>query len=102
MENDLKIFIVIRLQQEIILYGEIFSPTRLLFQYTKALSKSYKLKASIAPNELLIKTKLKGDTVMDLKNFYRHIKMYINICLNAVNRPQEDLLLEYQYIKIHS
>ena len=52
--------------------------------------------------ELLIKTKLKGENVMDLNNFYIHIKMYINICLNAVNRPQEDLLLEYQYIKIHS
>ena len=50
MENDLKIFIVIRLQQEIILYGENFSPTRIIFQYTKASSKSYKLKASIAPN----------------------------------------------------
>ena len=45
--------------------------------------------------ELLIKTKIKGDTVMDLKKFYRHIKMYINICLNAVNRPQEDLLIDY-------
>ena len=30
--------------------------------------------------ELLIKTELKGDTDLDLKNFYNHIKM----CLNAV------------------
>ena len=30
--------------------------------------------------ELLIKTELKGDTALDLKKFYNHIKM----CLNAV------------------
>ena len=28
--------------------------------------------------ELLINTELKGDTVMYLKNFYNHIKMYLN------------------------
>ena len=32
--------------------------------------------------ELLIKKELKGDTAMDLKNFFNHIKMY----LNAVTR----------------
>ena len=32
--------------------------------------------------ELLIKTELKLDTDVDLKNFYKHIKM----CLNAVTR----------------
>ena len=32
--------------------------------------------------EILIKTELKGDTALDLKNFYKHI----NICLNAVTR----------------
>ena len=32
--------------------------------------------------ELLIKTELKGDTAMDLKNFFNHIKM----SLNAVTR----------------
>ena len=32
--------------------------------------------------ELLIKTELKGDTALDIKNFYIHIKMY----LNAVTR----------------
>ena len=32
---------ILILQQEVILSGEKFSPTRLLFQYTKALSKSY-------------------------------------------------------------
>ena len=32
--------------------------------------------------ELLIKTELKGETDLDLKNFYNHIKM----CLNAMTR----------------
>ena len=40
---------ILRLQQEIILSGDIISPTRLLFQYMKALSKSDKLRAFIAP-----------------------------------------------------
>ena len=40
---------IIRIQQEIILSGEIVSPTRLLFQYTKALSNSDKLIYYIAP-----------------------------------------------------
>ena len=42
--------IIIRLQQEIIFSGETVSPTRLLFWYIKALSKSDKLKSFIAPN----------------------------------------------------
>ena len=48
--------------------------------------------------ELLIKTELKGDTAMDLKNFYNHIKMF----LNAMTRLQEDLLPGHQSIKRHS
>ena len=40
---------IIRLQQEIMLSGEIFSPTILLIQYMKALTKSEKLKAFMAP-----------------------------------------------------
>ena len=32
--------------------------------------------------EILIKTYLKGDNDLDLKNFYNHI----NMCLNAVTR----------------
>ena len=35
---------------------------------------------------------------MDLDNFYKHI----NMCLNAVNRLQEDHLPAYQSIKRHS
>ena len=34
--------------------------------------------------ELLIRTELKGDTALYLKNFFNHI----NMCLNAVNRLQ--------------
>ena len=40
---------ILRLQQEIMLSGEIVSPTRLIIQYMKALSKSDKLRAFIAP-----------------------------------------------------
>ena len=39
---------ILRLQQEIMLSGEISSPTRLLFQYMKALPKSDKLRYFIA------------------------------------------------------
>ena len=40
---------ILRLKQEIMLYGEIVSPTRLLLQYMKALTKSEKLKSFITP-----------------------------------------------------
>ena len=40
---------ILRLQQEIMLSGEIVSPNRLIFQYMKALSNSDRLKAFIAP-----------------------------------------------------
>ena len=40
---------ILILQQKIILSGENLSPTRLIFQYTKALSKSNKLKSFILP-----------------------------------------------------
>ena len=42
--------IIPRLQQEIILSLETVSPTRLLFQYSKALSKRNKFKESVTPN----------------------------------------------------
>ena len=48
--------------------------------------------------ELLIKIELKEDTAMYLKKFYNHIKM----CINAVTRIREDLLLAYHFIKIYS
>ena len=37
--------------------------------------------------ELLINIEFKGDTTLDLNNFYNHIKIF----LNAVNRLLEDL-----------
>ena len=48
--------------------------------------------------EILINAGLKGDTDIDLKNFYNHI----NMCRNAVTRLLEDLLPVYQSIKRHS
>ena len=48
--------------------------------------------------DLLIKKELKGDTALDLKNFFNHVK----ICLNAVTRLREDLLPYYHSIKRHS
>ena len=48
--------------------------------------------------EILIKTEHKGDTAMDINNFFNHIKM----SLNAVTRLREDLLPDYQSIKRHS
>ena len=45
--------------------------------------------------ELLIKTELKRDTALDLKNFYNHVKM----SLNAVTRLKVDRLPDYLYIK---
>ena len=48
--------------------------------------------------ELLIKNKIKGDTDMDLKNFYNHTR----IGLNTVTILQEDLFPGKKSIKIHS
>ena len=47
--------------------------------------------------EILIKTELKGENYMDIKRFYNQIKM----CLNDMDRLQEDLLHTYQFMKIH-
>ena len=47
--------------------------------------------------KLLIKTELKGDTALDLKKLYNHIKM----CINTATRIIEDLLPSYRYINIH-
>ena len=48
--------------------------------------------------ELLVNTGLKRDTAMELKNFYNHTQMSINV----VPRLREELLHAYQSIKIHS
>ena len=48
--------------------------------------------------DILVKTEIKGDTALDLKNFVNHI----NMCLNAVTRLIEDLPPDCQSIKGHS
>ena len=48
--------------------------------------------------ELLIKIELKGDTALDLKNLYNHVKM----SLNAVTRLIEELLPDYLSINKNS
>ena len=45
--------------------------------------------------ELLIKIEFKGDTALDLKNFYNHVKM----SLNAVTKLREHLLPYFLSIK---
>ena len=75
---------VLRLQQEIILSGETVFPTRLLFQYMKALSKSEKIKAFIAPKMTDIITYLDNNgkcavyTIGDIHGIYRYIEMIIS------------------------
>ena len=51
---------ILRLQQEIILSVETISPTRLLLQYTKELSKRYKLKSFIVPKMIDLVTFLEN------------------------------------------
>ena len=48
--------------------------------------------------DLLIKIELKGDTALDIKNFYNHVKM----SLNAVTRLIEELLPAYLSINKNS
>ena len=61
------------------LSGEIVSPTRLLFQYMKALTKSEKLRAFIAPNMTDIITFLDNNgksavyTGGDIHGIYRYL-----------------------------
>ena len=47
--------------------------------------------------EILINTELKGKIALELKNFYNHIRM----CLDVLTRLPEDLLTDYQPIKRH-
>ena len=48
--------------------------------------------------EILINIEPKGDTALDLKNFYNHIKM----CINVVTIIREYLLPAYKSINRHS
>ena len=72
---------ILRLQQENILSGEIVSPTRLIFQYTKEFSKSDKLRDFIAPKMIDIITFLENNgksdvyTGGDIHGIYRYIYM---------------------------
>ena len=72
---------IIRLQQEIMLSGEIVSPTRLIFQYMKALTKSEKLRTIIAPkmtdliNFLDKNNKSAAYTGGDIHVIYRYLDM---------------------------
>ena len=53
---------ILRLQQEIMLSGEIVSPNRLLFQYMKALTKSDKPRYFIAPKMIDLITFLENNS----------------------------------------
>ena len=70
---------VLRLQQEIIISGEIFSPTGLLFHYMKALPNSDIVRSFIAPKIIDIITFLdnnrKSDvyTGVDIHGTYRYL-----------------------------
>ena len=57
---------ILRLQQEIMLSREIFSSTRLLFQYMKVLTKSEKLRSFIAPKMIYIITFLDNNGKSDV------------------------------------
>ena len=74
---------ILRRQQEIILYGETVYLTRLILKYTKALSKSDKLKAFIAPKMTdLIKltdnnrksSVYTGENIHGLYNYLKNIR----------------------------
>ena len=72
---------ILRLQQEIMLSGEIFSTTRLLFRYMKELSKSDKLRSFIAHKMIDLITffynngKYAVYTGVDIHVIYRYLEM---------------------------
>ena len=72
---------ILRLQQEIMISGESFSPTRLMFQYMKALSNIDKPISSIAPKMTYISTFLDNNgkssvyTGGYLYGIYRYLDM---------------------------
>ena len=72
---------ILRLQQEIMFSGEIVSPTILLFQYMKVLTKSEKLKAFIAPKmiDLIAFLDKNGKSAVyeggDIHGIYRYLEM---------------------------
>ena len=68
---------IIRIQQEMMLSGEDFSPTRILFQYTKEFSKSDKTRAFIVP-------KMTG--LIDLLDNNRKYAIYTGGGINGIYR----------------
>ena len=70
---------ILILQQEIMLYGESVSPTRLLSKYMKALTKGNKLKAFIAPKmkDLITFLEKNGKSAVyeggDIHGIYRYL-----------------------------
>ena len=72
---------ILRFQQDIMLSGEIVSPTRLLLKYMKQLSNSDKLRAFIAPKMTSLITFLDNNrkyavyTGGDIHGIYRYIEM---------------------------
>ena len=72
---------ILRLQQEIMLSGEIVSPTRLLIQYMTALTKSEKLRDFIAPKMTDLITFINKNSKSsdydggDIHGIYRYIEM---------------------------
>ena len=72
---------IIRLQQELMISEESVFPTRILFQYMKAFSKSDKLRGLIAPNITDLITFLENNgrsdvyTGGDIHGIYRYLEM---------------------------
>ena len=48
--------------------------------------------------ELLFKTEIEGETALDFKRFYNHMKMFLNL----MTRIREELIPDYHSIKMHS
>ena len=76
--------IILRLQQETILSGEIVSPTRLPLHYMKALTKSEKLGSFIAPKMTSLITFLDNNgksavyTGGDIHGIYRYLEIIVS------------------------
>ena len=72
---------ILRIQKEIMLSEEIFSPTRILFHYMKSLTKSEKLRAFIAPNmtDLITFLEKNGKSIVytggDIHGIHRYLEM---------------------------
>ena len=67
---------ILRLQQELNLYKENVSPTRILFQNTKALSKSNKIKDFIFPKMTDLITFLDNNKKLDIYTGYNINELY--------------------------